>query len=477
MPEVESNSPKRRERLAAWLTPARIAALSAAVVAWVVVIGIAIVSTDLRPLADDYCHGARATLGYVGSVAVWFQTWIGDLFQLAITALLVGQPLAHLPFALASAVPFLATLGVVALAAFVAIAGAPVGARGDRILFATLAVPTLIITWLGYWWIPAAIEPSESDRPWLLAAGITDWQTVAVQYALVPALLIGAGLIIEFRRPRRRWITAVLFGLLGLASGLGGLVFGVASLVFVPALFLGRVIHARAVSTARLIETAAFAVFCVVGITIAYFAPGSLVRNANLLPIRPFGVDVTPGELLRWVFPQGVLDWVGMLFGAGTVVAVLVGLSLALAGTRLRTVGSASSTASVGLSLVAFSLIIAVASRAADGFSYEGFWHEVVPRSVMFLGMLALGAAAGVRLGRHPDGAGRLAQIAVLAAGAVVAVTVLGSLLVMQSHIEQRLAQWSVGAAPSSALDLETEWVQDCWATIGDFRPVPDRIP
>jgi hypothetical protein len=455
----------------------RIAALVATGAAWVVVIAVARVATDLRPLADDYCHGAKATLGYVGSLAAWFQTWIGDLFQLSITALLVGQPLAHLPFSLASAIPFLVTLLVVGLAAFVAIAGAPVGVRGDRILFLALAVPILMITWLGFWWVPATIEPSQSTDPWLLAAAMTDWQTVVVQYALVPALLIGAAILLTFRRGQRPWVRVVLFGLLGLASGLGGLVFGVASLAVVPLLLVGRIIHDRAVSTARVVETSAFTVLCAAGIAIAYFAPGSGVRNASLLGVRPFGEEVTLGELVRWVLPQGVIQGVGMLVGAGTIVAFLVGVSIALAGKKLGVVGDPAVIASVGLGLVFFSLVIAVASRAADGFSYEAFWHEVVPRTVIFLGVSALGAAVGTWLGRYPHGAGRMAQVVALAAGAVVALAVIGSLLVMQSHVQDRLAQWSVGAAPSSSLDLETKWVQDCWATIEDFRPVPDLVP
>ena len=480
MPEAESPSFLGRGRLASWFTPARICALVGAGLAWIVVIAVARYATLLRPLADDYCHGAKATLGYLESIASWFHSWIGDLFQLSITALLVGQPLAHLPFSMASALPFLVTLGVVALVGLVIVVGVirmPAGTRADRILFAALVVPVLMVTWLGFWWVPAAIQPSPSTDPWLLATAITDWQTVAVQYALVPALLIGAGILLVFRRGQRLWLSASLFGILGLASGLGGLVFGVAALVFVPLVLVGRVIHDRALSTARLIETAAFAVMCAVGIGIAYFAPGSVVRNAGLRDVRPFGADVTLGELVRWVLPEGVIQGVGMLVGAGTVVAFIVGLGIALVGTKLGVVTSPAPIAFVGIGLVLFSLVIAVASRAADGFSYESFWHEVQPRTVIFLGVLALGAATGTLLGAHSHGAGRTTQLVALAASAVVAMTVVGSLLIMQSHIQQRLAEWSVGPSRSSGLDLETKWVQDCWATIGDFRPVPDRVP
>jgi MFS family permease len=447
------------------------------VVAWIIVIAVARVATNLRPLADDYCHGAKATLGYLGSIVAWYQTWIGDLFQMSITALLVGQPLAHLPLWMASAIPFLATLVVVALVGVVVIGAAPRGARADRILLLMFALPVVIVTWLGFWWVPAAIEPSPSTDPWLLAAAVTDWQTVGVQYALVPALLIGSAVLIGFRRGQRAWLRLILVGLLGLASGLGGLVFGVAALVFVPLALVARIIHDRALSRVRLIEGSVFVVLCAIGIAVAYLAPGSRVRNSGLLDVRPFGADVTPVEVVRWVLPQGVIQGVGMIVGAGTLVAFIIGVGIALVASRLGAVATPAPIATVGLGLLFFSLVIAVVSRAADGFSYEAFWHEVEPRTVIFLGALALGAAMGTWLGGHPTGAGRMAQVVALAAVAVVTATVLGSLLIMQSHVTERLAQWSVGAAPSSAMDLETKWVRECWAMIGDFRPVPDRVP
>ncbi len=459
-----------------WFTALRVVALAIALAAWTIVLLVAVLATRLRPLADDYCHGAYASLGYVESIAHWYTTWIGDLFQLAVTSLLVGQPLAHLPFGLASALPFLATAGVVTLSAVACVMITSVGARGDRLLVVALITPVLALAWWGFWWIPASLDMSETGSPWLNAAATSDWQTVNVQYSLVPALLVALVVLVQLRGPRSLGLSIAAFGGIGLASGLGGLVFGFAALAFVPVLLLARLVHRRSLSKRSVIESAAFAILCIVGLAVAFLAPGARLRSGYLEGTRPLGADVTFIELFGWTLPTAIRDWIELLFGAGTVVAFVVGVAIALASTRLGVPAKSGMLAAVGSAMLAFSLVVTVVSRAADGLTYEGFWHEILPRSIIFLAAVVLGSAGGALLGSWPAvGRARVAQMAVLTISALAGVAVLGSLLSLQDHVESRATQWAVGAAPSSSLDLETDWVQKCWDKIAEFRTVPIR--
>ncbi|MBT8584882.1 hypothetical protein G6694_09650 [Polynucleobacter paneuropaeus] len=68
----------------------------------------------LRPAGDDYCYGAiAAEFGLFGGVYHWWNTWSGFIFAMFSGTLLVGLPLAFLPFNIASAICFiLASLGM-----------------------------------------------------------------------------------------------------------------------------------------------------------------------------------------------------------------------------------------------------------------------------------------------------------------------------------------------------------------------------
>jgi hypothetical protein len=65
-------------------------------------------SQYLRPAADDYCFGANvATFGVIKGVTHWWNSMSGFAFSLLLGSVLVGLPLATLPYWMASAIPFL----------------------------------------------------------------------------------------------------------------------------------------------------------------------------------------------------------------------------------------------------------------------------------------------------------------------------------------------------------------------------------
>lgn len=444
---------------------------AAAGLLWIAFALVLYIGTDLRPIADDYCHAEAGFAGYLPSIITWYRGWIGDLFQVAFTAGLVGQTLAYLPLQLASLIPFALTL--LGISGLVVLLLRPDlnRRRAQSMLIWAGAIPAVALLWLAFWWLPATLNPSQVELPWLLATAITDWQTVNVQYVLVPALLIAAWLVIAARRGTGigLWIA---YGLLGLFSGMAGLVFGIAALGFVIVHQAGLLIWRRRLDR-RQWPALAFLAGCLIGLAISYFAPGTLGRNALLVDARPLGPHPGLADIVAWTFPQSVATWLTGLVQSGALMVFVVSIGIGVAAARLNVPLDTGRIARSGAGLLVFSLIVAVVQRAGDGFSYMAHWHDVLTRTVIFVAVVALGYAVGGVIAS----AGRdWLQAAAAVAAAVALVAGMGSLFSWKGHVEQRAAAWAVGAAPAGAQDIETDWAQVCWHGFKENRPdLPDR--
>jgi hypothetical protein len=185
-------------RAASRIAP-RLLLLGVGLAAWIVVAATASAAGDLRPLADDYCHAAESAPGFVEAVAFWYQSSIGDVIQVSVTTLFVGLPLANLPLPVASLIPFLFTVIAVASLVLVAALGRSRGDLRSRLFGIAVVVPIGMVAWWGFWWIPAIVDPNPVNPAMALALAATSWQTVNVQYALVPALALIALLVLDSR--------------------------------------------------------------------------------------------------------------------------------------------------------------------------------------------------------------------------------------------------------------------------------------
>lgn len=442
------------------------------VAAWAVVAWVAITATQLRPAADDYCHAAAGVTGYFESIGMWYLTWIGDVTQVSVTALLVGQSLANLPLEASSLLPFFLTALTVSILTVVILYRAASAKRSAKVIGAFAIVPAVLVTWWAYWWMPVALDPDRSGHPWLLATAITDWQVVNVQYVLVPAALVLAWILVSTRDRWPHWAHFTVIALLGVACGTGGLVFGLSAFVF-SLIFVGvRAWLKKAFNRRESLQAAVFALATLVGLIAAYLAPGAQLRSELLQPDRPLQ-STSIASLYAWVFPQGVFDWFAVIVSINTLLVVGVAISFAFAlywaGVTVRTTTLMQHAGW----LIAFTLVLALVSRAGDGFSYPAFWHEVMPRTFVFVAFALVGVAAGTWVLTRSNAT--LSVVTLVAAGLAVAVSI-GSLPVMGGHISQRLDAWEVGAAPAGgAADLEYAWIEECWDRWSDQRQLPDR--
>lgn len=437
---------------------------------WGVVGVIVVYSTFLRPSADDYCHGAGATAGYIQSIGTWYATWIGDLFQVSVTALLVGQPLANLPFEVASAIPFLATAAAVAALIAVAVGRIRTPSRQVTVLTGAVLIPLALVVWWGYWWVPASLTEDRAATPWLLATAMLHWQTVGVQYSLVPAVLVAGYLVVRAHQIAPTWFKLVAYGGLGLLCGLGGLAFGTGALAFGGVILIAGAFATGDFRLTGEFRHIAFVVLSLAGLAISYLAPGTAGRSAALASNRP-QESMTPWRLFEWLFPNGVFTWASGVAHAGTLVVALIAVGV---GCGLHAFGARIDPAHLtrtAAGLLGFSLLASLASRGAEAFSYPAYWHEITARTVIFVSVVLLGLAAGSALtSRHPVWAAPAAV-----AAAVALLVVLGSLFLLQHEAVDRYTAWIAGPAPGTIGDTNLEWVRNCWERIADYRLVPDR--
>lgn len=443
-----------------------------AVLGWFVVVAVAASSSRLRPVSDDYCHATNGLGGYFDAIGIWYLQWIGDLFQLSVTGLLMGQPLVHFPLAVSSAIPFLFTaFSVTAITSFLLVRSLR-GPKRSIALAIFAGAPLMLVVWWGHWWAPSLLEKDASGTASLLATATTNWQTVNLQYTAVPMILIGVWTMIHTRDGWPRWARTIGLLVVGLLAGTGGLVFGVAAIAFVALRWLASSWLDRRVDRNRLPETAAFVFAALVGLAVAYLSPGAQSRGELLAAGRPLQ-SVSPWSIFSWVFPESVFEWISGLFQAGTPLVLIssIGISLVLAMLRVDVVPL--KLMSAGGCLIAFSFLIAIAARAGAGFSYSAFWHQVMPRSVSFVALILVGTAAGAWLLARSNRVIKLIiVVSVLVAGAVS----IGSLLAMNSQIQTRHTAWQSGPAPLVGVaDIETDWVENCWTRWSNVVELPAR--
>lgn len=449
--------------------------LTAAIVGllgWAVVLLVALAASKLRPAADDYCHASQGLGGYFESLGLWYLTWIGDLFQMSMMALLVGQTLDHLPLSLASAVPFLLTalavLGVVSILVFRAITAS----RRTKLLALFASAPVVLVAWWAFWWVPAIADNDPYGPLQLAASATTHWQTVNIAYVFVPMVLIGGWVLLSLRRARRVWAKAAGLIVIGFLAGTGGLVFGLAAVSFVILYWAGSSWWEKRIDRPRTLETAGFVAAALIGLLVAYLAPGAQSRSAGLAAVRPLQ-SVSPRSIFAWIFPQGVFDWIAEVWQAGSVVVVMgsmaVALLLAILGIAVK---PSRLLVAAGL-LLGFSFLIAVVSRAGDGFAYPAFWHSVMPRAVIFVALVLVGIAAGTWLLTRPS---RWVGLVVVLAVAIAAAVAVGSIFAMTLEIQARFETWQGGPASLIGIgDIEIEWVATCWDKWAAARDLPYR--
>lgn len=431
-------------------------------------------STMLRPIADDYCHGAIALNGAGSALTFWFFGWSTDLVGLLAGVGLVGLPLANFPFWAASSVAFISS-------------GIAVGALGLSALLPTLRanftrnfVASLTIS-VG-WWLhlrvgqvlefPAGADPGDS-KVVSLAEILTHWQTInggVVTVSLTLILLLWSYFYASRSKRGGAWIlafAAFLFGAGSLVLALSAVAVG--SLLTVCMLLLRRRDEARRLGLVS--------ISTLTGVVVSLSAPGAAVRFDT-------NVSLDSGSLLLAFrsMPFGVTDWLDSMVSFPTLFAF--GIGALLAGTVLRTADStreAMNLGSISFVFILTSLVFFVAVQASEILVYNGLWHFVPAQILIFVGSVTLGVHAATWVSqwlarnKRFEAPGLVAAAVLIIGISWLAVISTGALM---SSAQERLLAWESGPAEIRNLnymqDRGTDWVNACWVELENGRELAD---
>ena len=428
----------------------------------------------LRPIADDYAFGVVASDGLLASVFSWWNNWSGDLTGMFVLSLLVGMPLAFLPWSLASAVPFLSASFFMAA----------LGLRFQRSCFLNTVGKTyrnvqlirftsLLAAWWGYWWLPVPQTPVESQS-YALALAATHWQNVVVGYTMPAGILCWAWLSLRDHCDRDSWKHSGAFLGFGLLVGFCGPVFATSSLFLLMTGTVSSWFRKRSFRSKDTAVSVLVGIGTVSGAVCSNLSPGSQYRATQLSTPAPDTALML--RLLREKLPLGFWDWFSAVGSLSSLLVIIVtgGVTYLLA-PRLE-VTRARSLFRSGCVLLGFALIYSLASRAGELFAYEAFWHLIGPRSFMWLGLVSVGTSLGMFLTLRFDLSSiKLSAIMVLAVGLYF---LLGAVDLMNRQIIDRHEQWELGPAPvydiSDINDPFGGFLQS-WEKLTQLRDAPER--
>ncbi len=448
----------------------RIVGLAAVLVLFVVIM---LAATSLRPISDDYCHGAEATAGFFGAVSSWLQGWVGAFFPVVTGVLFVGLPLAFLPFGISSFIGFAlaaASVGFMAVLAF------RIRWKGEVVR--NLAMVAVVTTfWILHLRVLQIIGTRPGDDPretvnHQLAEILTHWQTVNVGYVLTPAIsliLLGYGLVGAFSRPLFR-LFFVFFGSL-LAGQSGYVLGGSLMVVFVILIVLDWTKSEKRWRGRFLVG------FCgtFFGILLTLIFPGTYARSDALGVSNSANLPIA----LR-AMPHGISQWFAELFSFGSVIVLFMGafLFILFRGT-LDSYPKGAWFGFIPRFLLLTSAVFYIVNEAAEVFAYDAFYHFVPARVMTFVALILLGIGA-MKWSIDKASVTRALPISVsaLQIGAIALATWLLAIsaAVLWVNIQERADLWSEGPASFDFLgDREEDYVDRCWAELEKFTSAKSR--
>jgi len=449
--------------------------------------------TQLRPIADDYCFSAKAGPGVLPGIRFWFDEWMGDITSNTLNTIVVGLPIIHLPWPLASWISRVAVAVAIFLLAMMLLRYALAPGRravgwGTTLLVGTVA----LLAWWTYWWTRTTLLPisfeaditEDSPAPTLLKAlyeisalWVTHSSNINAQYIFaicIGLLLVVVALSSFHAHPTRSIVILVASGIF---IGFSGPVMAVSYIVGATIVIGWLTIRRRTTSVTAL----AYISFVLPLLAAAYISnqsPGTRQRQAMMLS-NPDYSSITLSEgladplfILQWTFPRAFIEWGSALANIGTVSVLALTIPAGFLVHRAYATVNTTRLMTIGLQLIGFSLVISIVNRASEVFSYVGIWHQIYATTVLFFGIVLVGLATGQALAGsvHP----KRAQVAIAASSLIgIALLAIG-LSSMLTSVSERSVAWEAGPAPLPRIpDIES--LTGCWAELGEYRQLPSR--
>lgn len=416
----------------------------------------------LRPVADDYAHGANAIGGFWSSILLWWSSWSGDISSLVILALLVGLPLVWLPYGAASSIAFLLTGLVVGWVVVLALNLS----RGLPRWIIALVWSAVTLAWWTFLWASELVFPG--DRNLAVAEYITHWQTVNVLYVLIPALHLVAFFALLDGRLFGKRFSSLLILFLGFLLGTSGLVWGASLGAFALIIALGKWILNG-------VQTAApffyYSLGTLVGIVVAVNSPGANVRRQFLPEIE---IPAAIFAAIR-VAPKGIGNWFEIVFSFQSLLLVSIGMLTAwFIGGRVPKVVSKKKMLGRVFLLLPFSLLLATVNAVSEIATYEASWHLISTQLIVFLFAVLFGHHLYFRL-RSLLPRSKSFELHIWVGKLTLLLIILGMVTAgtvgATSSMVDRRVDWESGDAPLlGAADRNEDWVNSAWQILENHR-------
>jgi hypothetical protein len=447
-----------------------------ALIAWGFVLAgyVAWGSRLLRPMADDYTHGAALSAGPIAAMSNWWNTWAGDMAAIFVNVMIVGWPLQVLPWSFGSSIAFLACGLMVSITLLLILriqVLKEIKSNRFRVLF---LLPVFIVIWLSHWWVNIAFNSSD---PFFGSTGtaITLWQNVNATYVFIPAVNVFFWILIE-RLRKKHWKQLWLiipYVLVGIFVGMSGAVFAVSVLIFLTLMILGSLFDSRKFEAHQFTLWVTFMGAVILSSFVSYSSPGSQNRATNFPDISLN--KNTFLQLLQTGFPS-LSDWWKALANPGMLMSFALFLILA-ALLVLRGYGSNSQNIrKIAFGLIAFSLVQSLMNGMSEVFSYQAYWHRIQISTTLWLGVVALGFSLAPILLKI-----QIKTSYLFFASLFLTVVSTTAILQMSAEINSRYLRWEVGPAPTTYIsDIENEvdrqgWQRISWLELRDQRGGPSR--
>ena len=430
----------------------------------------------LRPAADDYVIGlVAAQHGAFGGIAHWWNTWSSFFTQIIMYNIFAGMPLAHLPFSIASAIPFLIVLGSTG---FVILSFYPKKIKSFYSKFSILVGGSLL------WWFFLWTNNALVDKPkWItrIAELSTHWQTCTTAYYLPPLLLLIFYAIFKKKNLKNAFAYYFLIIFAGFFIGVAGDM--VAAAFFGFGLLASGYCHwygkyhnnKRQYAKHWFIFTFSVLFFCFAS---HFLSPGRAIRydviaaDPNLLTFSSLPSLSGLLELLTSTVTQACKHLFKGVMHLGSL--LILSLTASISYLSESTSADNDTTQKECLHLCGafclLALVMAGASGLAENFVYKAYWHFSRSTLFSFFSIVFF----GIFLGLYARS--KTTRLNTLAIGILLASLLVGTYVnqFALEHISEREKRWAVGPASSeniSDIDSPDLGWGEYWIELNKLRP------
>ncbi len=436
-----------------------------------IVLFIALWSTKLRPISDDYCFASAAGEGVFPALQEYFLTWSGEIASVFYSLLFIGWPIVNLPWSMGSSITFI-------------LAGIIVGCISLWILFescnillkknvkvASFFVIFFSNIWWASWWLTTSLG-IENDSLNFLAHSITFWQNINTAYVMTTSLSVLC--LFSLKHIQNRSLLPIAF-ILGLATGFSGIVLGAS--FFVLSMFLTIALLFMLNHRNRL-EHYGYAIFTLgslVSVIISYLSPGT--QNRKEIDGSEFTLtELISLEVINRILSNAFVEYFSSILNLNNLLIFISFFTLFI---LFGSIFKKLNIALVKFRIIQISLLViifSIANKSAELFNYPAIWHTIPLYLFNYFIILYLSIYLSSLI-VEKDFLNFYKSI--LFTIVISQLIVIFSISFMINKIDERLLAWNKGSAPIAGIgDLfedPNHWINKCWIDIGKFRDLPDR--